>query len=93
VACREVRHACFLVAAQSAAIGGAQHAPANTQEHHILELMLIPMLRPLCPACQGRTMLTCIEPGCDGPDLRIFECSKCGHVYKAPIEVPVKMVR
>jgi hypothetical protein len=49
-----------------------------------IESTLIPMLRPLCPACQGRMMLTCIEPDCDGPDLRIFECSKCGHVYKAP---------
>jgi hypothetical protein len=53
----------------------------------------IPMLRPLCPACRGRTMLTCIEPGCDGPDLRIFECYECGHVYKAPAENPIKLAR
>jgi hypothetical protein len=46
-----------------------------------LEPTLIPMLRPLCPACQGRMMLAGIEPDCDGPDLRIFECSKCGHIY------------
>jgi hypothetical protein len=31
-----------------------------------LEPTLIPMLRPLCPVCQGRLMLTCIEPDCDG---------------------------
>jgi hypothetical protein len=58
-----------------------------------LEPTLIPVLRPLCPACQGRMMLTCIEAGCDGPDLRIFECSKCGHVYKAPAEDPIKSAR
>ena len=59
-----------------------------------LEPTLIPMLlRPLCPACQGRMMLTCIERGCDGPDLRIFECSKCGHIYKAPAEDSMKLAR
>jgi hypothetical protein len=58
-----------------------------------LKPTLIPMLRPLCPTCQGRMMLTCIEPGCDGPDLRIFECSRCGHVYKALAEDPIKLVR
>jgi tRNA(Ile2) C34 agmatinyltransferase TiaS len=55
-----------------------------------LEPTLIPMLLPLCPTCRGRMMLTGIEPGCDGPDLRIFECSKCGHVYNAPAEEPIK---
>jgi hypothetical protein len=50
------------------------------------EPSLIPILRPRCAMCQGRTMLTCIEPACDGPEFRIFECSKCGHVYKAPTE-------
>jgi hypothetical protein len=58
-----------------------------------LEPTLIPMLRPLCPTCWGRMMLSCIEPDCDGPDLRIFECSKCGHAYKAPAEDPIKLVR
>jgi hypothetical protein len=58
-----------------------------------LEPTLIPMLRPLCPACQGRMMPSSVEPGCDGPDLRIFECSKCGHVYKAPAEDSIKLVR
>jgi len=56
-----------------------------------LEPTLIPMLRPLCPTCRGRMMLTGIEPGCDGPDLRIFECSECGHVYRAPAEEPIKL--
>jgi Zn ribbon nucleic-acid-binding protein len=58
-----------------------------------LEPSLIPILRPLCPTCQGGTKLTYIEPGCNGPDLRIFECSKCGHVYKAPAEDPLKLAR
>jgi hypothetical protein len=56
-----------------------------------LEPTLIPMLRPLCPACQGRMMLTCIE--CDAPDLRIFECSKCGPIYKTPAEDSMKLAR
>jgi hypothetical protein len=38
-------------------------------------------------------MLSCIEPGCDGPDLRIFECSKGEHAYKAPAEDLIKLVR
>ncbi len=58
-----------------------------------LEPTLIPMLRSLCPACQGRMMLTCIEPGCDDLDLRIFECSKCGHIYEAPAEDAIKLAR
>jgi len=58
-----------------------------------LEPTLIPILRPLCPTCQGRMMLTCIEPGCNGPDLRSFECSRCGHVYKALAEDPIKLAR
>ena len=58
-----------------------------------LEPTLIPMLRPLCPARQGRMMFTCIEPGLDGPDLRIFECSKCGHIYKAPAEDAIILAR
>jgi hypothetical protein len=45
------------------------------------------------PGLPGRMMLTCIESGCGGPDLRIFECSKCGHVYKAPAEDRIKLVR
>jgi len=51
---------------------------------------LIPTPRPVCPTCQGRMMLTCIKPGYNGPDLRIFECSKCGHSYKVPTEDPMK---
>jgi hypothetical protein len=64
-----------------------------SEAHVRLEPTLIPMLRPLCPACQGRMMLTNIEPGCDSRDLRIFECSKCGCVYKAPAEDPMKLAR
>jgi ribosomal protein L37AE/L43A len=51
-----------------------------------IEPSLIPILRPRCATCQGRMMLTCIEPGCN-------ECSKCGHVYKAPAEDPMKSTR
>ena len=58
-----------------------------------LEPTLIPIPRPLCPTCQGRMMLSCIEPSCKGPDLRIFECSRCGHVYKAPAEDTIKAAR
>jgi hypothetical protein len=58
-----------------------------------LDPTLIPMLRPLCPTCQGRMMLTCIEAGGDGSDLRTFECSRCGHVYRAPAEDPIKSAR
>lgn len=54
---------------------------------------LIPIPRPVCQTCQGRMMLTCIEPGCNGPDLRIFECSRCGHVHEAPAEGPMKSAR
>jgi hypothetical protein len=35
-------------------------------------------------------MLTQIEPGRNGPDLRTFECSKCEHVYKVLAEDPTK---
>jgi hypothetical protein len=58
-----------------------------------LEPTLIPILRPLCPTCQGRMMLTNIEPGRNGTDLRIFECSKCGHVYRTPAEDTIKAAR
>jgi hypothetical protein len=58
-----------------------------------IEPSLIPILRPLCPTCRGRMMLTSVEAICDGSDLRIFECSKCGNVYKAPAEDPMKSAR
>ena len=47
------------------------------------EPSLIPIVRPRCPTCQDRMMLTCIERGRNGPDLRTFECSKCELAYKA----------
>jgi hypothetical protein len=73
--------------------------PPFRQKHHMPEanarpeLSLIPILRLRCSTCQGRMMLTCIEPGCDGPDLRIFECSKCEQVYNVPPEDPMKSVK
>src|SRR6185312_8225296 len=62
------------------AAGGAACSRPFRQEHHMPEAnarpepSLIPILRPRCPTCQGRMMLTCIEPGCNGPDLQTFEC-------------------
>jgi hypothetical protein len=35
-------------------------------------------------------MLTCIEPGRNGPDLRTFECAKCEHVYNVLAEDPTQ---
>jgi transposase-like protein len=54
------------------------------------EPSLVPFVQPRCPTCQGRMMLTQIEPGRNGPDLRTFECSKCEHVYKVLAEDPTK---
>jgi hypothetical protein len=50
------------------------------------EPSLIPIERPRCPKCQGRTMLTRIEPDANGSDLRTFECSQCEHVHKVLAE-------
>jgi ribosomal protein L37AE/L43A len=54
------------------------------------EPSLIPIPRPFCPTCQRRMTLTRIGSGCDGPDLRIFECTNCGHVYRVPTDDPMK---
>jgi hypothetical protein len=51
---------------------------------------LIPIERPRCPMCQGRTMLARIEPGPNGSDLRTFECPKCNNVHKVLVEDPMK---
>jgi hypothetical protein len=47
------------------------------------EPSFIPIPRPRCPTCQDRMMLTRVEHGRNGPDLRTFECSKCELAYKA----------
>lgn len=57
------------------------------------EPSLVPIARPRCPTCQGHMMLTRIEPGHNGPDLRTFECSKCGHSYKALTESPTQSAK
>lgn len=44
------------------------------------EPSLIPIPRPLCPACQRRMTLHRIGSSRNGPDLRIFACTGCGHV-------------
>lgn len=54
------------------------------------EPSLIPIPRPLCPACQSRMMLTHVGAGGDGRNLRIFECSKCGHLHRISIEDPMR---
>jgi hypothetical protein len=48
------------------------------------EPTLIPIPRPLSPACQSRMMLIRVGASCDGPNIRIFECSRCGNVHKNP---------
>jgi hypothetical protein len=66
--------------------------PPARMERHMPEIFvrpepsLIPIARPRCPTCQGRMMLTRIEPGRNSPDLRTFECSKCELVYKVLAE-------
>jgi hypothetical protein len=50
------------------------------------EPSLIPIPRPLCPACQSRMMLIHVGAGHNGPNLRIFECSKCGNVHSVPAD-------
>ena len=54
------------------------------------EPSLIPIPRPSCPTCQRRMALIRIGLDCNGPDLRIFECSNCGHVCGRTASDPVK---
>ena len=51
---------------------------------------LIPIERPRCPQCQGRTMLALIEAGPGHSDLRTFECPKCDHTFRVVVEDPMK---
>jgi hypothetical protein len=44
------------------------------------------ILRPLCPACQTRTMLARITPRPSGFDIRTFECPECGSVHQRVVE-------
>jgi hypothetical protein len=43
---------------------------------------LLPIDRPRCPKCQGRMMLSRIEPGPADSDFLTFGCPKCEHVQK-----------
>jgi hypothetical protein len=43
--------------------------------------------RPLCPACQTRTMLARITPGPSGFDIRTFECPACGTAHQRVVEL------
>jgi hypothetical protein len=45
------------------------------------------ILRPLCPACQTRTMLARITPGPSGFDIRTFECPACELVHRVVVEI------
>jgi hypothetical protein len=47
------------------------------------------ILRPLCPACQTRTMFARVTPGPVGFDIRTFECPTCNHVHQTVVELPI----
>jgi hypothetical protein len=49
---------------------------------------LLPIDRPRCPKCQGRMMLSRIEPGPAPSDFLTFECPKCAHVQKMIVGGP-----
>jgi hypothetical protein len=57
------------------------------------EPTLIPIPRPLCPTCQSRMTLICVGASCDGPNLRIFECSRCGNVHKISMNDPMRSAK
>ncbi len=46
--------------------------------------------RPHCSKCHGRMMLARIEIVAGGVELRTFECPRCEHVEKMPVEDPMK---
>jgi ssDNA-binding Zn-finger/Zn-ribbon topoisomerase 1 len=81
----------------SADIG--EHPRSAPQEHHMPQAhvrpdpSLLPIERPRCPKCQGRMMLSRIEPGPGGSDLPTFECAKCGQVHKLLAEDPMKSAK
>ena len=49
------------------------------------------ILRPLCPACQARTMLARISPGPFGFDIRTFECPACGAFHQSVTKLVDRM--
>jgi hypothetical protein len=53
---------------------------------------LLPNQRPRCPKCQGRMMLSGIEPGPAHSDFLTFECPKCEHVQKMVVGDPMKAI-
>jgi hypothetical protein len=53
---------------------------------------LLPIQRPRCPWCQGRMMLSRIEPGPAHSDFLTFECPKCERVQKMVVGDPMKAV-
>jgi hypothetical protein len=56
----------------------------------------MPILRPICPTCQTRTVLARITPGPIGFDIRTFECPACKHVNQTVVELlidPIKSLK
>jgi len=53
---------------------------------------MLPIQRPRCPKCQGRMMLSRIEPGPAHSDFLTFECPKCEHVQQMIVGNPMKAV-
>ena len=52
--------------------------------------------RPLCPACQTRTVLARVTPGPIGFDIWTFECPACEHVHQTVADLlfdPMKSVK
>ena len=52
--------------------------------------------RPLCPACQTRTVLARVTSGLVGFDIRTFECPACHDVHQTVADLlidPMKSLR
>jgi DNA-directed RNA polymerase subunit M/transcription elongation factor TFIIS len=87
------------VAAGESAVASGPAYPTIWQELPMSEVYarpeptLIPIPRPLCPACQSRMMLIHARASCDGPHLRIFECSKCGNVHRISMGDPMRSAK
>jgi hypothetical protein len=60
-------------------MSNTQSRPASLTDYQIKR-------RP-CPQCKGMMLLTCIEPGKPGFDLRSFECRDCPHVESDLVQI------
>jgi hypothetical protein len=66
-----------------------------TKEGHVLyhrsrESSCTTIEQPLCPKCQIRMILVCVELSFTGPDFGTLECPKCELDYKALAEDPMR---